>query len=363
MNNLETLKEMVFHFGAGPLLEEMPRNTLEDKGLDGATAAHCIEEIHTPVNYAYITCTTGSSAFQNVVGVLHQELSGRVKAGMRALELAGLKSGDRMVITYPPLVSVFSRTALDKAEILVFFPCRPSRDALLLEICIQRPKAILGESSFLRTALEDAKKLGIWDYLPYGMIFLAAGTPMDPELPVLVEQLPGASLHDLYGCQEFGWLVLDGVPLREDICLWDSGRTDGRQHLLVGGLPTGDCFFVDNVGKEGADLSILIQTPSACRVEREPEVTLLETTLTDPMTAHRVTKTILRSKAKIVRVSETLLCKRPHTRLAVEIPGEKAQLIIEGDRKTALFDALVEGQKQYQRDRKENPVWNKESKT
>jgi hypothetical protein len=45
-----------------------------DKGIAGPTAAHVIEEIHTPLNLALVTFTTGSSAFQNIVGVTQNEL-------------------------------------------------------------------------------------------------------------------------------------------------------------------------------------------------------------------------------------------------------------------------------------------------
>ena len=44
-----------------PTLAEMPRRTLSDKGIAGPTAAHVIEEIHTPLNLALVTFTTGSS--------------------------------------------------------------------------------------------------------------------------------------------------------------------------------------------------------------------------------------------------------------------------------------------------------------
>ena len=57
-----------------PTLAEMPRRTLSDKGIAGPTAAHVIEEIHTPLNLALVTFTTGSSAFQNIVGVTQNEL-------------------------------------------------------------------------------------------------------------------------------------------------------------------------------------------------------------------------------------------------------------------------------------------------
>ena len=68
-----------------PSFEEMPRRTLNDKGIAGPTAAHVIEEIHTPLNLALVTFTTGSSAFQNIVGVTHDELALRTAAGKRAL--------------------------------------------------------------------------------------------------------------------------------------------------------------------------------------------------------------------------------------------------------------------------------------
>ncbi|HCL5072350.1 TPA: acyl carrier protein, partial [Salmonella enterica] len=63
-----------------PSLEEMPRRTLVEKGIAGPTAAHVIEEIHTPLNLALVTFTTGSSAFQNIVGVTYSELPLRVAA-------------------------------------------------------------------------------------------------------------------------------------------------------------------------------------------------------------------------------------------------------------------------------------------
>ncbi|MFQ9936695.1 MAG: hypothetical protein ACLRXQ_12685 [Phascolarctobacterium faecium] len=40
---------------------------MADKGIAGPTAAHVIEDVHTPLNLAYLTFTTGTSAFQNIV--------------------------------------------------------------------------------------------------------------------------------------------------------------------------------------------------------------------------------------------------------------------------------------------------------
>ena len=356
MDQLDAMREMIRSFGSGPLLEEMPRNTLEDKGIAGPTAAHRIEELHTPLNFAYLTCTTGSSAFQNLVGITQQELPARVEAGKRALEMAGLKRGDTMVVTYPPLVNVFSRQALEEWGIQVRFICRPSRDALLVELCTPPVDAVLGESSFLRAALVDARRLGLWERLAHNLKVIAAGTPLDGELSEVLSPLPGAVLHDLYGCQEFGWLTLDGVPLRKDITLWDSGRSDGRRHLLVGGLPTGDCFLV---GKNPLHPEGTIFTQSGKRAEQEAEVTVLATCLADPGTAARVARSILRIKAKIVRISPALQCGQPETVLEVGLPGQSDRLCLRGPVATRAFDDLVEAQKQYQRQAKNDPVWSK----
>lgn len=356
MDQLAAMREMIRSFGSGPLLEEMPRNTLADKGIAGPTAAHRIEELHTPLNFAYLTCTTGSSAFQNLVGITQQELPARVEAGKRALEMIGLKRGDTMVVTYPPLVNVFSQQALEQWGIQVRFICRPSRDALLVELCTPSVHAVLGESSFLRAALVDAKRLGLWERLPQNLKVIAAGTALDRELWDVLSPLPGAVLHDLYGCQEFGWLTLDGVALRQDIVLWESGREDGRQHLLVGGLPTGDCFLR---GKNPLNPEGTILTQTGKRSEQEPEVTILATTLSDPGSAARVARSILRIKAKIVRVSPKLKCSKPETVLEVGLPGQREGLCLRGPVATKAFDDLAEAQKQYQSQAKNDPVWSK----
>jgi len=353
---MDSLRQMTLEFGSGPLLEEMPRRTLADKGIAGPTAAHRIEEIHTPLNLAYITCTTGSSAFQNIVGVTQQELPARIAAGKRALELAGIVPGSHMVVTYPPLVNVFPRQALEEYGISVSFICRPSRDALLLALCSECPNVVLGESSFLRAALVDATRLGLLDRLPPNLIFLAAGTPLDPELSSELTRLSGSSLHDLYGCQEFGWLVLDGIPLRKDIVLWDSGRADHRHHLLVGGLPTGDCFLL---GQNPLCPDGRILTQSGLRAEQEPEIILLSSTLSDKSTANRVARTILRIKAKVISLSPSLACGQPVTKLLVRIPGQQRTVELTGPLQTKLFDDLTEAQKAYQREAKNDPVWSK----
>ena len=92
---LDGLAQMVEEFGGAPTIEEMPRRSLRDKGIHGPTAAHVIEEVHVPFNYAYLTFTTGSSAFQNIVGVTHAELAGREKSTRAVFAQAGVAHGDR----------------------------------------------------------------------------------------------------------------------------------------------------------------------------------------------------------------------------------------------------------------------------
>lgn len=351
----DELRGEVLRCGSGPLFTEMPRLTLEDKLQNGPTAAHRIEEIHTPYNFAYITATTGSSAFQNLVGVTHQELARRTAAGVLALQRAGIRQGGHLLITYPPLVGVFSREVFDRMELTVSFIDRPSRDALIADLCAERPDAVIGESSFLRAALVDARRLGLLSELPNDLIFLAAGSPLDPELQEETGRLTGAAVHDLYGCQEFGWLCLDGTPLREDITLWAGERTDGRKHLIVGGLPTGDCFFT----RAEPDGTEQILTPTRVRAEMEPEVWVLETTAANRETAVRAARTILRIKGKIVRVEKNCACAADSNVLRVTVPNTSESFVLKENEKTLLFNDLLEAQKMYQREGRGDPVWNK----
>ena len=172
------LRRALLEFGTGPLLAEMPRRTLADKGIAGPTAAHVIEELHTPLNLAYTTFTTGTTAFQTPVGVTWQELPDRAAAGVRALERCGVPRGAELLVTYPPLVNVFSRQALEEYGSKARFILRPSRDALLAELC-SGARFVVGESSFLRAALQDAHRLGLSRELPENLVLIAAGTPLE----------------------------------------------------------------------------------------------------------------------------------------------------------------------------------------
>ena len=40
---------------------------------------------------------------------------------------------------------------------------------------------------------------------------MTAGTPLDLELLPVAQELLQAEVHDLYGCQEIGWLAMDGI--------------------------------------------------------------------------------------------------------------------------------------------------------
>ena len=355
MEPLAELRRTLLEYGTGPLLSEMPRRTLADKGIAGPTAAHYIEELHTPLNLAYVTFTTGTSAFQTPVGVTWQELPARSAAGIRALEGCGVPRGETLLVTYPPLVNVFSRNALERAGVTARFILRPSRDALLVALC-EGSRFVVGESSFLRAALQDARRMGLSAGLPENLVLIAAGTPLDPELAGEAARLPGAVVHDLYGCQEFGWLVLDGVPLRPDVVLCADPEEEARYHLLAGGIPTGDCFLLGAhpLNRQGA-----LCTHTRVRSPLELETTLLAGSVSSRETALRAARTILRLKSRVVRVAPDYVCGAEQTRLAVGPPGGQPLLELEGPEQTRMADDLLEAQRQYQRQAKTDPVWRK----
>lgn len=356
---LDNLHSMVEEFGTAPKYDEMPRRSLSDKGIDGPTAAHLIDEIHCPFNLSYLTFTTGSSAFQNIVGVTHSEIATRIKAAHRAFELAGVKKGSKLLFTYPPLVNVFCKNSLEEYELKWSFLIRSNRDAFLDALYREQPDVIIGESSFIRAALEDAKLMGITKYLPKKRIFLVAGSPMDLDLLPVVEEIDG-NVHDLYGCQEFGWLTLDGIPLRDDISLIKSTPVESSvMELVVGGLPMGDSFVISESGHvlnpEGK-----IITYRRERTYPEYEVWIKATTLASTDSINRVARTILRIKSRVVKVAPEVVTSAKHTVLELrpsigELNGPP--ILIEGDEKTILFDELVQAQLNYQQLSKVDPTW------
>lgn len=355
---IELLSEQLRSFGAGPTLDEMSRRTLSDKMINGATAGHFIEEVQTPLNFAYLTCTTGTSAIQNVVGVTHSEMPERTAAGLRVLEHLGIREGSRVLITYPPLVSVFGSDVFRESGVRILFMLRPSRDAFLVSLCGDRPDSVIGESSFLRASLQEAEKLGLQGHLPKNLKLIAAGTPMDPELRETAEKLEHAEVHDLYGCQEFGWLCLDGVPLREDITFWDEGAPAGYSQAVVGGLATGDCFRTKAMGGGKR----IICTETRLRAEETAETIIEETRAESPVTVRSAARSVLRIKARIVRVSPEIRCSSAVTKVRLRQPGTEGELVLYGPEKTRLLDDLIEAQKTYQRESRVNPVWNKQRK-
>lgn len=355
MGEIEELREYVQRFGSMPTLEEMPRKTLADKGINGPTAEHFIEELHTPSNFAYITATTGTTAFQNLVGITETELAGRIQAAKRAFQLAEIGRGSKVLFTYPPLVGVFSKAALDALEVQPVFLRRSNRDAFILAVCEEQPQVIVGESTFLKAAISDAEKLGLLQYFPKRPVFLAAGTPLDLELVEAGQKLAGGKVHDLYGCQEFGFLAFDGIPLRDDLTLLKS---ENEYHdLFVGGMPTGDCFAVLEKGHICNPKGKII-TYSRKRQAEECEVVVKKSTAQGESTVRSLARTILRIKAKIVRVDPNLECGAEQTVLLL-VNGKGNTKLISGPQSTQLFDSLLEAQIAYQSKEKGDSVWRK----
>lgn len=358
------IASMVNEFGSAPTFAEMPRKTLADKGIAGPTAAHTIEEVHTPLNLAYLTFTTGSSAFQNIVGITFAEMTRRVKASITVLERAGLKPGDKVLVTYPPLVNVFSGEAFKQYGLEWCFLVRSSRDAFLAALYEFQPKAVVGESAFIRAALEDARHMGVADELPKDIELLTAGTPLDLELLPVAKSVLNAQVHDLYGCQEFGWLCMDGVPVRDDIELvkLPSNKWQDMFELVVGGLPMGDSFPISNSGHVCNSNGKII-TYRRERTYPEYEVIVKATTLTSTVTLGRVARSILRIKGRVVKISPDVVTGADHTVLELRpdyiSAGVQDGIIIEGPEKTAFFDDMVQAQIDYQQKAKADPTWTK----
>lgn len=358
------IASMVNEFGSAPTFAEMPRKTLADKGIAGPTAAHTIEEVHTPLNLAYLTFTTGSSAFQNIVGITFAEMPRRVKASITVLERAGLKPGDKVLVTYPPLVNVFSGEAFRQYGLEWRFLVRSSRDAFLAALYEFQPKAVVGESAFLRAALEDARHMGVADELPKDIELLTAGTPLDLELLPVAKSVLNAQVHDLYGCQEFGWLCMDGVPVRDDIELVKLPSNKGQDmfELVVGGLPMGDSFPISNSGHVCNSNGKII-TYRRERTYPEYEVIVKATTLASTVTLGRVARSILRIKGRVVKISPDVVTGADHTVLELRpdyiSAGVQDGIIIEGPEKTAFFDDMVQAQIDYQQKAKADPTWTK----
>lgn len=357
------LAELVHSFGTAPTLADMPRRTLADKGIAGPTAAHVIEETHVPLNLAYVTFTTGSTAFQNIVGVTYQEIDARIAASHAAFARAGVPRGARVLVAYAPLANVFPARAFADYGMAWQFLERSSRDALILALCRDKPALVCGESSFLRAALVDAASMGYADLLPRDVTLFCAGTPLDLELLPEAGKF-GWKVHDLYGCQEFGWLTLDGVPLRGDISLAPSPRGAQYREIVAGGLPMADsCPYAESghvCDREGK-----IITYRRERTNPEYEVHVASTTHSNATLVERVARSILRIKGRVVKVRPDIVCNAPATILhlvsgapVVEgAVGQAPAMVIEGPEKTLLFDTLVVALRSLHNTAKTDPAW------
>ena len=264
-----------------------------------------------------------------------------------------------MLLCYAPLGNVFSRGAFERAQVRPVFLSRSSRDAFLVALCRERPRVVVGESSFLRASLEDAKKLGVWDAVPEGVHLLCAGTPLDLELLPIAEE-KGAVVHDLYGCQEFGWLVMDGAPLRDDLTLVADPQREGWAMLVAGGLPTGDSFPVGGTGHVLNPAGI-IHTYSRKRTTPELEVVVQACTAQSALTLERACRSILRIKGRIVRMAPDVVVGAPANELALMSawPENRMVAVIDDPEKTVLFARLLEAQERYQATSKSDPLWTK----
>ncbi len=362
--DIKNLKVIVEEFNTAPTIDSMPKRSLIDKGINGPTAAHVIEEVHTPLNLAYLTFTTGSTAFQNIVGVTINEIEDRIKATQNLFRITNIPTNAKILFTYAPLVNLFPNKALEVMGTDNIFMYNSSRDAFLLALLENEIDVVIGESSFIRAALIDANRMNYSSNIKRDIIVLVAGTPLDDQL--ISECSPyGWQVHDLYGCQEFGWLVVDGIPLRDDISLVTSPLGGEYKELVVGGLPTADSFIVSetDIGHI-CNSSGKIITYRRKRTHPEYEVFVKETTLSSADSIDRVARTILRIKSRIVKVSSDIKTSAPETVLELrqQVLDVRADLTptsirIHGSQKTKLFDDLQQAQLDLQQNSKTDNTW------
>lgn len=346
-------------FDFEPTIDTMPRQPLHERGLQGPSVAHKIEELHTPSNIAFTTFSTGTGSLQNVIGVVEEEIAARSRASMAAFEIIGLREDDSLLVTYPPLVNVFPVEALRARKIQVCYLHRSSRASLLEYLRHERPSAIIGESSFIYAAMKDAAVLGFDGVFDEHTQIITAGTPLNLDM-YETARTRRIRVHDLYGCQEFGWIACDGIPLRKDLSFIPVKKE--LHEVIVGGLPTGDCVPISESGhicnRNGRIITY--------RIERSPEeldVIIKASKLKSEDTVRRVAKSILRLKAKKVYVSPSLVVGAANTVLELKSSAYNKNLsinvCIDSAEKTELFDAIADAQNLYQKNHRYNEVWSK----
>jgi len=357
----EDLKESVEFYSTVPAFNEMQKRTLTDKGINGPTAAHVIEEVHTPLNYAYITFTTGTTAWQNLVGITPNEKDYRKMVGMNALKMAGVKEGDKAMFCYPPLLNAITRNALEEMGVSWAFLTKSSRDSFLMDLYYKEPNVIFGESSFLKCALQDAERLDVAKDLPNVDIVNCIGTPLDLDAVDIIRDVLDAKVNDIYGTQEFGWITMNGRPVRKDISLVRSKSGKDSKETVVGGLPTGDSFPVVDSGhvldKEGKIITYMRK-----RTIPDYEMYIKETTVNAKQTIERACRSILRIKSKVAKVPDDVVLNADRTVIELlpsMIPKDydEEPILIEGPDKTVLFDLLLQAQIDYQTLSVKDPCW------
>ncbi len=357
--DLELLEETINLVSSAPSLDQMPKLTLEDKGIAGPTSAHFLETIHTPHNFSYVAFTTGSSAFQNIVGVTKEELPARSKATKNIFSLLNVSAGAKVLFTYAPLVNVFSKMALDECGCEWCFLPHSSRDDLMLALLKDKPDVVIGESSFIRHTIEAIAKINMLDSLSYGLQIIAVGTPLDLDLLEYVKYLD-VGVHDLYGCQEFGWLFLDGIPVRDDISLIESTSGKDLVEVIVGGLPMGDSFPYVSSEEKGhlCNHQGRLLTYKRQRSYPEYDVLILSSSEKNLDLLERTSRSILRIKGRVVRVSSEIKLGADKTIFGYVLPGtNKVICEIDVEEKLELFDSLLKAQYTYQTESKSDPTW------
>ncbi|MCF0248177.1 MAG: hypothetical protein HUJ86_06185, partial [Synergistes sp.] len=235
--------------------------------------------------------------------------------------------------------------------------------ALLESLNERKPAALIGEPSFIHSTMLDAEKIGCPELFSEETAIIAAGAPMSLNLLEAAEK-KDIRVHDLYGCQEFGWIACDGLLLRSDISFVPAGGVkEDLFEVVVGGLPTGDIMPLSQSGHVCCRSGKLI-TYRRQRASVELNVIVKESTLNSPETVRRTARSITRLKGKNVFVSSTLVTKAARTLLELKRSAEECSVdsegfLISGDEKTEMFDSIARAQLDYQRDHRESGVWNK----
>ena len=347
-------------FDTEATLAEMDRLSLENKGINGPVAVHKIEEIQTPDNFAFATFSTGTTALQNLIGVTHREIQDRCNASKRLFELSGINRGDSILFTYPPLVNLFPYKAIMDSGIKIQFLKRSSKTSLLSFLSSCNADCIIGESAFLCSAMRDADSLAMKDLFKCKII--AAGTPLSADLAEECEKR-GIELHDAYGCQEFGWLALDGIEVRNDISFMPVNSSGSLCEIIAGGLPTGDVMPVIDGGHFLSKKSKMA-TYRRKRSENESIVIIKESNVNSADTLSRTAKAVVRIKGKIISIASDVKVKSERTVLEIkklcgDVISSDNAFLISSKEKTALFDSILNAQLDYQGNHKFNELWNK----